>query len=95
MPLTRDFDETLKARARRDPEFREGLLREAAQALLRGDTEVGNALADLVSATDDELVEHLEDAEDLAIVSQRLADTPTSDYIPHAQIEAEIREQEA
>ena len=95
MLLTRDSDETLKARARREPEFREGLLREAAQALLRGETEVGNALADLVSATDDELVEHLEDAEDLAIVSQRLADTPISDYIPHAQIEAEIRKQEA
>ena len=30
---------------------REGLLRAAAEALLHGDTEVGNTLADLVSAT--------------------------------------------
>jgi len=95
MPPTRDFDETVKARARRDPEFRESLLREAAQALLRGETEAGNALADLVSATNDEPVEHLKDAYDLAIVSRRLADTPQSDYIPHAQIKAEIRKQEA
>ena len=93
MTPIRDSDATIQARARRDPDFREGLLREAAQALLRGDTEVGNALADLVSATNDELVEHLEDAHDLAIVSQRLADTSLSDYIPHAQIEAEIRKQ--
>lgn len=94
MPPARDFDATVQARARRDPEFRESLLREAAQALLRGDTEVGKALAELVSATNDELVEHLEDAEDLAILSRRLTDTSPSDYIPHAQIEAEIRELE-
>lgn len=94
MPPTRGFDATVQARARRDPEFRETLLRKAASALLRGDTEVGNALADLVSATNDELVEHLEDAHDLAIVAQRLADFSTSDAIPHAEIEAEIRRQE-
>ena len=94
MPPTRDFDATVQARVRRDPEFREGLLREAAQALLGGDTEVANALADLVSATNDELMEHLEDAEDLAIVSQRLTDFSPSDAIPHAQIEAELRELE-
>ncbi len=90
MPPARDSDATARARAQRDPEFREGLLREAAQALLRGDTEVAKTLADLVSATDNELAEHLEDAEDLAIVSQRLADATTSDYVPHAEIEAEI-----
>lgn len=94
MPPLRDSDATVQARARRDPEFRESLLRAAAQALLRGDTEVANTLADLVSATNDELVEHLEDAEDLAILSQRLADFSLSDAIPHAQIEAEIRELE-
>ena len=92
MPPTRDFDETVKARARCDPEFREGLLREAAEALLRGETDVGFDLANLVSATNAELAEHLEDAEDLAIVSQRLADTSMSDYIPHEQVAAEIRE---
>ena len=92
MPLAGDSDETVKARARRDPEFREGLLREAAEALLRGETDVGLALADLVSATDAELLEFLEDAEDMAVLRQRLADTPMSDYIPHAQVEAEIYE---
>ena len=92
MPLTRDLNETVQARARRDPEFREGLLREAAEALLRGETDVGGALADLVSATDAELLEFLEDAEDMAVLRQRLADTPMSDYIPHEQVEAEIRE---
>ncbi|MDE2867913.1 MAG: hypothetical protein OXR64_05965 [Chloroflexota bacterium] len=90
MPPLRDCDTTAKARARRDLQFREDLLRAAAQALLRGDTEGATTLADLVSATDNELAEHLEDAEDLAIVSQRLADATTSDYIPHAEIEAEI-----
>lgn len=90
MPPARDSDAIARARARRDPEFRESLLRAAAQALLRGDTEVANTLAGLASATDNELAEHLEDAEDLAIVSQRLADATTSDYIPHAEIEAEI-----
>ena len=92
MPLTPDSDETVKARARRDPEFREGLLREAAEALLRGETDLGVDLANLVSATDAELLEFLEDAEDTAVIGQRLADTPMSDYIPHAQVEAEIRE---
>ena len=82
MPPARGFDATVQDRARRDPKFREGLLREAAQALLRGDTEAGNALADLVSATNEELEEHLEDAEDLAIVSQWLTDSSPSDYIP-------------
>ena len=44
MPLTRDFRETVMARARRDPEFREGLLHEGVAALLRGEVEVGKAL---------------------------------------------------
>ena len=44
MPLTRDFRETVLARARRDPEFREGLLNEAVGALLGGEVEVGTAL---------------------------------------------------
>ena len=92
MPLAGDSDETVKARVRRDPEFREGLLRAADEALLRGETDLGVDLANLVSATHDELVEYLEDAEDLAVVRQRLADTPMSDYIPHEQVEAEIRE---
>ena len=44
MPLTRDFRETVLARARRDPEFREGLLNEGIGALLEGQVEVGKAL---------------------------------------------------
>ncbi len=44
MPLTRDFRETVMARARRDPEFREGLLNEGVAALLRGEVDVGKAL---------------------------------------------------
>ena len=44
MPLTRDFRETVLARARRDPEFREGLLNEGIGALLDGEVEVGKAL---------------------------------------------------
>ncbi len=92
MPPAPDFDETVSARARRDPEFRDGLLRAAAEALLLGEADVGTALADLASATDAELLEHLEDAEDLAVIGQRLADTPLSEYIPHAQVEPEMRE---
>ena len=44
MPLTRDFRETVMARARRDPEFREGLLNEGIEALLNGEVDVGKAL---------------------------------------------------
>ena len=52
MPLTRDFRETVLARARRDPEFREGLLNEAVGALLGGEAEVGKALLrDYINAT--------------------------------------------
>jgi len=52
MALTRDFKETLRARAERDPEFRAELLREAIQCLLSGDLETGRAvLRDHVNAT--------------------------------------------
>ena len=52
MPLTRDFRETVKARAERDPEFRAGLYQEAVQAMLDGD--LGTAkilLRDIINAT--------------------------------------------
>ena len=52
MPLTRDFRETVKARAERDPEFRAGLYQEAVQAMLDGD--LGTAkilLRDFINAT--------------------------------------------
>ena len=43
MPLTRSFKETIQARVRRDPEFREELLKEGIQCLLSGDLETGKA----------------------------------------------------
>jgi DNA-binding phage protein len=52
MPLTRDFKETIQARALRDPEFRTGLLREAIECLLAGDLEIGKTLLrDYINAT--------------------------------------------
>jgi hypothetical protein len=43
MALTRDFRDTVRKRAERDPAFREALFQEAVQALLRGNTDDGRA----------------------------------------------------
>ena len=52
MALTRDFKETVMGRARRDPKFREGLLREAVECLLANDMEAGKILLrDYINAT--------------------------------------------
>src|SRR5436853_6526193 len=52
MPLTRDFKMTVKARAERDPAFREALLTEAVELLLSGEVETGKAiLRDYSNAT--------------------------------------------
>jgi len=52
MALTRDFKETIQARARRDARFQEALFTEAINAYLEGDTATGKAiLRDLVNAT--------------------------------------------
>ena len=52
MPLTRDFRETVQARARRDPAFREGLLKEGVDCLLAGDVDAGKIiLRDYINAT--------------------------------------------
>jgi DNA-binding phage protein len=52
MALTRDFKETVQARVRRDPAFREALLQEGVQSLLVGDVETGKAvLRDYINAT--------------------------------------------
>ena len=52
MALTRDFKETVLARAQRDARFREALFTEAINAYLTGDTATGKAiLRDLVNAT--------------------------------------------
>ena len=52
MALTRDFKETVQARARRDPAFREGLLKEGVECLLAGDVDTGKiVLRDYLDAT--------------------------------------------
>jgi DNA-binding phage protein len=52
MALTREFKETVKARAERDAEFREALLSEAVEQLLAGELETGKAvLRDYINAT--------------------------------------------
>ncbi|MDT8399516.1 MAG: transcriptional regulator [Pseudomonadales bacterium] len=52
MPLTRDFKETILLRAKLDPEFRVGLLTEAAECLFRDEVEEAKLLLrDYVNAT--------------------------------------------
>jgi DNA-binding phage protein len=52
MPLTRDFKETVKARAAGDAAFRAALLSEAVELLLSDDVDVGrNVLRDYINAT--------------------------------------------
>jgi DNA-binding phage protein len=52
MPLTRDFNEAIKARAQADPAFRIALLEEALDAFLNNDLETGKLLLrDYVNAT--------------------------------------------
>lgn len=52
MALTRDFKETVQARARRDPEFRQALLQEGIECLLAGDVDAGKiVLRDYINAT--------------------------------------------
>lgn len=52
MPLTRDFRETVRARATRDPAFREAMFKEAVESLLSGDVECGRAaLRSYINAT--------------------------------------------
>ena len=52
MPLTHDFKETIRARAQRDPAYRQALLSEAIECCFGGDLETGKAvLRDYVNAT--------------------------------------------
>ncbi len=52
MALTRDFRETIRARAQREPRYREALFTEAINAYLAGDPATGKSiLRDLVNAT--------------------------------------------
>ena len=52
MPLSRDFRDTIAARAKTDAAFRAALLSEAVEALLEGDVATGKTvLRDYVNAT--------------------------------------------
>jgi len=52
MALTRDFRQTVQARVRRDPAFREKLLSEAIESLLSGEVALGKELLrDYINAT--------------------------------------------
>ena len=52
MALTKDFKETIQARAQRDPAFRKALLQEGVECLLAGDIDTGKAvLRDYINAT--------------------------------------------
>lgn len=52
MALTREFKETVKARAERDTAFREAFLVEAVEHLLAGDLDTGKSvLRDYINAT--------------------------------------------
>ena len=52
MALTRNFKDTVRARAQRDPDFRIALIREAIEKLVDGDVETGlSILGNYVNAT--------------------------------------------
>lgn len=52
MALTRDFRETVQARAKRDPIFRKGLLTGAVESLLSGEVALGKELLrDYINST--------------------------------------------
>jgi hypothetical protein len=52
MTITRNFKETVQARALHDQKFREGILRESIERMLSGDIKTGKALIrDYINAT--------------------------------------------
>src|SRR6202051_2950624 len=52
MALTKDFRETIRERAQREPQFRRALLREAIELMLGGDEKTGRAiLRNYINAT--------------------------------------------
>lgn len=52
MPLTKDHETSIVARAQRDGQFREGLLTESIELMLNGEPEVGKEIIrDLINAT--------------------------------------------
>ncbi len=44
MALTKDFKDTIQARAQREPAFRKALLQEGVECLLSGDVDTGKAV---------------------------------------------------
>ncbi len=44
MALTKDFKDTIQARAQREPAFRKALLQEGVECLLAGDVDTGKAV---------------------------------------------------
>ena len=52
MPLTRDFKETIRARAQSDPAYRLALIEEALESLVSGDLDGGRSmLSNYINAT--------------------------------------------
>ncbi|MEO8098628.1 MAG: transcriptional regulator [Acidobacteriota bacterium] len=52
MALTKDFRETIRERAQKEPRFRKALLREAIELMLSGDEKTGRAiLRNYINAT--------------------------------------------
>jgi len=52
MALTKDFKDTVRARALRNPKFRQALLEESVESFLSGDLDTGKALLrDYINAT--------------------------------------------
>ena len=52
MAITRNFKETIQARALKDAKFRTGLLKESIESMLAGDTKTGKMiLRDYINAT--------------------------------------------
>jgi DNA-binding phage protein len=52
MALTRDIKTTVMARVQADPQFRDAILQEGVEAMLRGDIDTGKAiLRDYIKAT--------------------------------------------
>ena len=91
MPLTRDFKETVRERARDEPEFREELLKSAVRCMLNGEVEVGRIiLSDYINSGErnDSLMHKLSandnpSAEDLLAIIAAIAE--------HEDVEIDVR----
>lgn len=77
--MIRSFKEIVKARAERDPNFREVLRSEAAELWLAGEADVGAAVLRQVAK-----VEHFTD-EEMALIAK--AEVPAE----HAHLDAELK----